>query len=122
MFANQPNTLLEPVCTPMYASVQKHAENARATYGRPVREVRANIRGALREMARPYRARVEVYRSEEAADHAEVRSAALMTDGRPLMPALRMAMTKGEENAVDSAPRSRLFEGTSRPMMNVPTM
>jgi len=82
--------------------------------------VRLKILGALCEIERPYRAREDVYKSEDAADQADVRRAALMTDGRPLIPAARMAMTNGEENAFDLRPRSGLVCGTSKPMMNVP--
>ena len=44
--------------------------------------------GALPANARPYNEREEVYRSEDAADIAEVRIAALITLGRPFIPAL----------------------------------
>lgn len=62
-----------------------------------------------------------MYRSDEAADQAEVRRQALMIDGSALMPAFWMAMTKGAETAVP-VPRARRgsFEGTSRPVMRVP--
>lgn len=39
-------------------------------------------------MQNSQRAREEVYKSELAADQADVRSAALITDGRPLIPAV----------------------------------
>lgn len=42
------------------------------------------------------RARELVYMSEDAADNADVSRAALMTEGSPLMPAVRMAMTNGD--------------------------
>lgn len=42
-----------------------------------------------------------MYRSLEAADRAEVSNAALMTDGRPLIPAVLIAMTKGDLAAVE---------------------
>lgn len=99
MFANHPKSLFEPLLMPMYARRQKTEHSATDARGSPRRVVRANILGAFPEIASPYRAREDVYRSEDTADHAEVSSAALMTDGRPLMPpAVRMAMTNGEEN------------------------
>ena len=64
-----------------------------------------------------------MYKSLEAADHAEVNRQALMTEGKPLMPDLEMAMTKGEAAAVPelvSSPKPGSLDGTSRPMMNVP--
>ena len=42
--------------------------------------------------ARPYRAREEVYRSDEAADQAEVSRHALIIPGSDLIPALLMAI------------------------------
>ena len=64
------------------------------------------------------RARELVYRSLDAADHAEVRSAALMTEGRPLIPAVLIAITKGDPAALEVVSwRSGLSEGTSREMM-----
>jgi hypothetical protein len=69
------------------------------------------------------RARELVYKSLEAADHAEVNKHALMTEGKPLIPDLEMAMTKGEAAAVplcNGSPKPGSLDGTSRPMMNVP--
>jgi len=69
------------------------------------------------------RARELVYKSLEAADHAEVNRQALMTEGKPLMPDLEMAITKGEAAAVPvlfSSLKPGSLDGTSRPMMNVP--
>lgn len=66
-----------------------------------------------------------VYKSLEAADHAEVNRQALMTEGKPLMPDLEMAMTKGEAAAVplcDALSKAASFDGTSKPMMKVPKM
>jgi hypothetical protein len=67
------------------------------------------------------RARELVYRLLLAADHADVRIAALTTDGSPEMPAFLIAITKGEEAAV---PSDKLSPGSSagqmRPMTNVP--
>ncbi len=66
-------------------------------------------------------ARELLYRSLDAADHAEVNKQALMRDGRPPMPAWRMAITKGDATAVPEAMlRSGSFEGTSRPMIVTP--
>lgn len=45
-------------------------------------------------------ARELVYNWLVAADHAEVKRQALMTEGSPLIPALLMAMTKGDAAAV----------------------
>jgi hypothetical protein len=83
-----------------------------------------------------------VYKSLEAADHAEVsrqaliiyghclpsdgekaRSEFLLAEGRALIPACLIAMTKGEAAAVwtvKSKPGS--FEGTNKPMIKVPQM
>jgi len=64
-----------------------------------------------------------VYKSLEAADHAEVNRQALMTEGKPLMPDLEMAITKGEAEAVPEVVWSLKpgsLDGTSRPMTNVP--
>ena len=45
----------------------------------------------------------------------------VLTDGRALIPAFWIAITKGEEAAVPSARLSLgSVEGTRRPMMNVP--
>ena len=64
-----------------------------------------------------------MYKSLDAADQAEVKSAALMTDGSPLIPAFLIAMTKGDFAALDSLRlRLGLFEGTSRPIMVTPPM
>ena len=66
-------------------------------------------------------ARELVYKSLEAADHAEVNKQALMTEGNPLMPDLVIAMTKGEAAAVPLfAPRPGSLDGTSKPIVNVP--
>ena len=68
-------------------------------------------------------ARELVYRSLDAADQADVKSAALMTEGRPLIPAVLIAITKGELAAVEvSRRRSGFEEGTRRPMMVTPPM
>ena len=64
-----------------------------------------------------------VYKSLEAADHAEVSSAALMTDGRPLMPAVLIAMTKGDLAAVEVLRfRSGWLYGTNNPIIVTPPM
>ena len=46
-------------------------------------------------------ARELVYRSEEAADTADVMRAALMIEGKALMPAVFIAMTNGDFAAFD---------------------
>lgn len=64
-----------------------------------------------------------MYKSLEAADHAEVKRHALMTEGKPLIPDLEMAMTKGEAAAVplcNGSFRLGSLDGTSKPMTNVP--
>ena len=64
-----------------------------------------------------------MYKSLEAADQAEVKRAALMTDGSPLMPAVLIAMTKGDFAASEVLRlRSGLVEGTRRPIMITPPM
>ena len=68
-------------------------------------------------------ARELVYKSLEAADHAEVNKQALMTEGKPLIPALLMAMTKGEAAAVPLCPfslRPGSLDGTRTPITAVP--
>jgi len=68
-------------------------------------------------------ARELVNRSLDAADHAEVRSAALITDGNPPIPAFRIAITNGEADAVPAAPpelSAGSLEGTRSPMTVVP--
>lgn len=69
------------------------------------------------------RARELVYKSLDAAEVVEVRRAALMTEGRPLIPAVLIAMTNGDFAAVDvSKLRPSAFDGTSKPMMMTPPM
>lgn len=52
-----------------------------------------------------------------------MRIAALMTEGKLLIPAVLMAITKGERAAVDVArSRSGWLEGTMSPMMKAPPM
>lgn len=62
-----------------------------------------------------------MYKSLLAADQAEVNRAALMIEGRTVMPEFWMAITKGEPFASE-LPRERpgSFDGTSRPIMKVP--
>jgi len=92
-----------------------------AMYGRPRRDVLLKIFGAFPTIARPYKARELVYKSLEAADHADVNRQALMTDGSPLIPERWMAITKGEAAAVpDFKLRPGSFEGTKSPIINVP--
>ena len=64
-----------------------------------------------------------MYKSLEAADQAEVKRQALMTEGSPLIPDLEMAMTNGEAAAVPLcvlSPKLGSLDGTSKPMTNVP--
>jgi len=81
------------------------------------------ILGAFPEAAKPYNALELVYKSLEAADHAEVKRHALIIEGRALMPARSIAMTKGEAAAVpfpSFKSRPSEFDGTRRPIINVP--
>ena len=102
--------------------------------------MRANILGAWPVFARPYKAREEVYRSEEPADQAEairirgqkeakgtlvdiLKKQALAIEGRALIPALWMAMTQAEEAALPvSVTRRGSLEGQIKPRMNTPRM
>ena len=71
------------------------------------------------------RARELVYKSLEAAEIAEIKRQALMTEGKPLMPDLDMAMTKGEAAAVPLCVlslKAGSLDGTSKPMTNVPNV
>jgi hypothetical protein len=56
-------------------------------------------------------------------EKAEVRTQALMMDGKALIPSRLKAMTKGDEAAVVPVAASNCgsFEGTSIPMMRIPT-
>ena len=57
MFENQPKTFPDPELIPMYARVEKRAQNMMETCGRPFFEVVRKILGALPTIARPYKAR-----------------------------------------------------------------
>lgn len=104
----------------MYARNENAEQNTTDIKGKPLFVVYVKNLGALPTSARPCNAREAVYRSEEAALHADVSSAALMTDGNPLMPALFMAITKGDPAAVELRFKSGLFEGTSRLITKTP--
>lgn len=84
----------------------------------------AKIFGALPSMARAYRVREEVYRSELPALKAEVKMTALMMCGSTGIPAFLMARTKGEAAAVwvpERASKSLAeLNGTRRPMTRIP--
>ena len=67
-------------------------------------QVRRNP-GAWPMHAKPYMIRDAAYKREFPAENAEVKMAALMMEGRTLIPAFLMAITKGEDAAVD-APKS----------------
>lgn len=56
------------------------------------------------------------------ADQAEVSRAALMMDGRTLMPASLMAMTNGDLAAVDARFKSGLVGETRRPIRKADVM
>lgn len=122
MFTNHWKTRFEPVVTPMNDRNENAIPHPIAASGSPRFVVNAKNRGAFPASASPYSAREDVYRSDDAADHAEVSSAALITEGRPLIPARRIAMTNGEPSAVPLCARSGSLEGTRSPMMNVPVM
>jgi hypothetical protein len=68
----------------------------------------------------PTRWKSDLQRSDEAADHADVKSAALMMDGSAGIPAFWIAMTKGEEAA---SPDERFslgsLEATKSPITKV---
>lgn len=72
---NHLKTFPGPPVLPMYARRANTLQVIIAGRGKPRRVVWLKRDGALRERERPYKAREEVYRSEDAADHAEVRSA-----------------------------------------------
>lgn len=57
--------------------------------------VRLKIAGASPERASPYSARELVYRSELAADQADVKRQALIMDGRAVIPARWILYRKG---------------------------
>ena len=107
----------------MYAIKAKSALKVIATMGNPFLVANLNILGALPDNARLWSARDEEYRSDVDADQAEVRIAALMTAGKPLIPAFLMAITKGDRAAVE-LPRSKsgLLDGTMSPITNAPPM
>lgn len=90
----------------MKASRPPNPLKVTATQGRPLLVVFAKILGADPDTARPYRAREEVYKSEDPADQAEDRRQALMTLGRPLIPDRVIAITKGDPAAfLDPRPK-----------------
>lgn len=84
----------------MNAKLEKAIDTKSDQIGNPQLVVLAKNRGAWPAKARPYSAREEVYMSDEAAETADVRRQALMTLGRPFIPAALMAMTKGDRAAV----------------------
>ena len=67
--------------TPIYDRAPRAAQRATATKGVPLELVRVKILGAWPVLARPYKAREDVYRSEEPADQAE----ATTVDGKNLL-------------------------------------
>lgn len=74
----------------MYDRQEKAQPTKKAAQGKPHEVVLLKTRGAAPVIAMPYRARLDVYRSDEAADQADVSKQALMSDGRPLIPAFRI--------------------------------
>lgn len=62
-----------------------------AGYGTPMRLTFAKMRGALPSIAKPYRVREPIYKSEFAALKTKSRIHALMTWLRTLMPAREAA-------------------------------
>lgn len=79
ILANQPKTLPEPALTPMYAKQANSEQKMMLMTGMPPRVVFEKILGALPAIERPYKARELVYRSLDAADHADVKRQALIT-------------------------------------------
>lgn len=69
-----------------YTKPQNKVQRIIAGYGTPMRLTRRKIRGAFPSMARPYRVREPMYRSELAALMTKTRMAALMTWFRTLIP------------------------------------
>lgn len=96
--------------------------NCRMTVGmgRPFLSTYARNFGAMPLRAKACRVRVEAKVQEFATLMTEMVITALKTEGRPLTPALVMAMTKGESFVFEfEAPRRRgSFEGTIKPRMN----
>lgn len=123
IFTNHWKTVPAFEDTDMYAKSANNAQNRIAASGRPRLVVRPKILGAFFESARPYRARDAVYKSDVLADQAEVRIAAFITEGSPFIPAVLIAITNGDRAPVDVVDlRDALFDGTNKPMTNVPPM
>lgn len=71
--------------------------------------------------ARPYKPLDDKYKSLEAADHAEVRITAFKIEGRYLIPARLIAITNGDDEALEELRLNNgLLEGTSNPMTKTP--
>jgi len=68
--------------------------------GVPERLTLLNIFGAWPFLARPYIARLDVYRSDDPADHAEVKKQAFKIEGKDLIPAIWIAITHADDAAV----------------------
>jgi hypothetical protein len=80
------------------------------------------IRGAWPAHARPYKVRDDAYRSELPAENADTKMTALMIEGSALILAFWIAMTKGDEAAVDAPKSLGSLYGTSQPITITPPM
>ena len=78
--------------------------------------------GAWPAHARPYKVRDDAYRSELPEEKAETRMTALMMEGSDLILAFSIAITKGEDEAVDAPKSLGSLCGTSQPMTMTPPM
>jgi len=123
MLENHPKTLDDPELTPMNDNNASRVETPMAYTGVPCLLTYPKILGACPVLAKPYKARDEVYMSEDPADQADVKKAALTIEGKALIPEIRIAMTQAELAAVPvPVVRSGLLDGQMRPRMNTPAM
>jgi len=107
-------------------SIEKRAEIETQTQGRPsdLRVLPSQVakRGVAPRRWRPYSVRLDTYMWAMHADQAEVRRAALMMDGRAVIPASLMAMTNGDLAAVEARFSDGLVGDTSRPIRKAEVM
>lgn len=82
-----------PALTFINANHAKQDVAKTAMIGNPLLVHLVKMIGACPRNARPYKIRDEQYRKELPAEKAEVKMAALMMEGRTVMPALVIAMT-----------------------------
>ncbi len=95
MLTNQPNATDELLPRPRYTRTNGIFEVITETYGVPNLLVVKNIFGAWPSSARPQRTRDAKNVTAMPQLNAEVRNAALMTEGSAVMPAFSNAMTNG---------------------------